>query len=141
VVTTASRSDLIGLDANAPEGHLEVPAALALVVEEQVTASGIPAVGFWARVPHYIGNTYYPGVVALIERLSRHTGIDIPLGSMVDDSAAQRRQLAALMETRPEARQMVERYEELIDTQEATISGSDMTADIERFLKDQSEGL
>ena len=93
-----------------------------------------------ARVPHYIGNTYYPGVVALVERISRHTGIDIPLGSLVDESAAQRRQLAALIDTRPDARQMVERYEELADAQDEA-SGTDMTAEIERFLREQSEEL
>jgi predicted ATP-grasp superfamily ATP-dependent carboligase len=141
VVTTASRSGLLGADDNPPEGTLQVPAALALVVEEQVTGSGIPAIGLWARVPHYIGNTYYPGVVALVERVSRHTGIDIPLGSLVDESAAQRRQLAALIETRPEARQMVERYEELADAQGEAASGTDMTAEIERFLREQTEGL
>lgn len=140
VVTTASRPGLIGSDENPPQGELRVPAALSLVVEQQVTATGIPAIGLWARVPHYIGTTYYPGVVSLVERVSRHTGIDIPLGSLVDDSAAQRRQLAALVESRPEARQMVERYEELADTSEDAGSGADMTAEIERFLREQSEG-
>ncbi len=141
VVTTASRPDLLGLDANSPEGELQVPAALALVVEQRVSESGIPAVGFWARVPHYIGNVYYPGVLELVERVSLHTGIDVPLGSLIDDSAAQRRQLAALLETRPDARQMVERYEQLADAEENAASGVDMTAEIERFLRDQIEGL
>ncbi|MCJ7724990.1 MAG: PAC2 family protein [Acidimicrobiia bacterium] len=141
VVTTASRADLLGPESNAPDGDLQVPAALALVVEQQVTGSGIPAIGFWARVPHYIGNVYYPGVMELVERVARHTGIDIPLGSLVDDSAAQRRQLAALMETRPDARQMVERYEQLADAQDEASSGVDMTAEIERYLRDQIEGM
>jgi len=141
VVTTASQPDLLGDESNAPEGELQVPAALALIVEQQVTGAGIPAVGFWARVPHYIGNTYYPGVLTLVELVSLHTGIDIPLGSLVDDSAAQRRQLAALMDNRPEAMRMVERYEELTDAQDDASSGVDMTAEIERFLRDQTEGL
>ena len=141
VVTTASQPDLLGDESNAPEGELQVPAALALVVEQQVTRAGIPAVGFWARVPHYIGNTFYPGVLTLVERVSLHTGIDIPLGSLIDDSAAQRRQLAALMDNRPEAMRMVERYEELADAQDDASSGVDMTAEIERFLRDQIEDL
>ncbi|MBU1226733.1 MAG: PAC2 family protein [Actinobacteria bacterium] len=141
VVTTASRPDLLGPGSNAPEGDLQVPAALALVVEQRVSTSGIPAVGFWARVPHYIGNVYYPGVLELVERVARHTGIDIPLGSLVDDSAAQRRQLAALMESRPDARQMVERYEQLADAEDDAASGVDMTAEIERYLRDQIEGM
>ena len=141
VVTTASQPDLLGADANAPEGEMQVPAALALIVEQRVTDLGIPAVGFWARVPHYIGNTYYPGVTTLVERVARHTGIDIPLGSLVDDSAAQRRQLAALVDTRPEAMQMVERYEQLADAEGDAPPNADMTAEIEEFLRDQIEDL
>jgi hypothetical protein len=73
--------------------------------------------------------------------VARHTGIDIPLGSLVDDSAAQRRQLAALMESRPDARQMVERYEQLADAEDDAASGVDMTTEIERYLRDQIEGM
>ncbi|MCB2222818.1 MAG: PAC2 family protein [Actinobacteria bacterium] len=140
VVTTSSRPGLVGSDDNPPEGELQVPAALAQVVEQQVTAAGIPAVGFWARVPHYVGSTYYPGVLALVERVARHTGIDVPLGSLVDDAAAQRRQLAALLENRPDARRMVERYEELAEAEGEASVGEDFTAEIERFLRDQTEG-
>ncbi len=59
----------------------------------------------------------------------------------MDDSAAQRRQLATLLETRPEARQMVERYEELADAHDEAASGADVTAEIERYLREQTEGL
>jgi len=141
VVTTASRPDLIGPDANAPEGKLQVPAAIALAIESYLTAQGIPAVGFWARVPHYVRGIYHPGVVALVERVSGHTGMDIPLGSLVDDASAQRRQLAAAMEARPEARKMVERYEQAVETQGQFASGQDIADEIERFLRDQAEGL
>jgi len=141
VVTTASRPDLIGDDANAPEGELQVPAAISLAIESYLTAQGIPAVGFWARVPHYVRGIYHPGVVSLVERVSRHTGVDIPLGSLVDNASAQRRQLAAAMEARPEARTMVERYEQAAEAQGQLASGQDIADEIERFLKDQAEGL
>ena len=81
------------------------------------------------------------GVVSLVERVSRHAGVDIPLGSLVDNASAQRRQLAAAMEARPEARAMVERYEQAAESQGLSASGQDIADEIERFLKDQAEGL
>ena len=141
VVTTASQPDLVGDDANTPEGKLQVPAAIALAIESYLTAQGIPAVGFWARVPHYVRGAYHPGGVALVERVAAHTGIDIPLGSLVDDASAQRRQLAAALEARPEARKMVERYEQAVEARDQAASGQDIADEIERFLKDQAEGL
>jgi len=140
VVTTSSTPGPPGPDANPPQGDLEVPAAVALVIESALGARGLPAVGFWARVPHYIGNTYFPGVVALVERVSRHTGADIPLGSLVDEAAAQRRQLAALLDARPDARQMVERYEKMSDGPLDPAETADIAEEIERYLRDQSEG-
>jgi len=141
MVTTASRPDLVGDDANTPQGKLQVPAAIALAIESYLTAQGIPAVGFWARVPHYVRGAYHPGVVALVERVSGHTGIDIPLGSLVDDASAQRRQLGAALNARPEARKMVERYEQAIEAQDQAAAGQDIADEIERFLKDQAEGI
>ena len=141
VVTTASQPDLAGDDANTPEGKLQVPAAIALAIESYLTAQGIPAVGFWARVPHYVRGAYHPGVVALVERVSGHTGVDIPLGSLVDDASAQRRQLGAALNARPEARKMVERYEQAVEAPDQTAAGRDIADEIERFLKDQAEEL
>jgi len=70
-----------------------------------------------------------------------HTGIDIPLGSLLDDASAQRRQLAAALDARPEARKMVERYEQAAEAQDQAAAGQDITDEIERFLRDQAEGL
>lgn len=139
VTTTASRSGLLGDLANPPDGPLEVPAAAALVIEHYLVAAGLPAVGFWARVPHYIGTVYYPGVVALVERISLHTGVAIPLRSLVDEAAAQRRQLEVLLESRPDARAMIERLEEIAE-QGATVSGEEIAAEIERFLRESGDG-
>ena len=88
LTTTASRADLLGGEANYPAGLLRVPASAASVLERAVAERGIPTVGFWARVPHYVAGVYYPAVVTLLERVARHLGIEVPLGSLVDDSAA-----------------------------------------------------
>jgi hypothetical protein len=138
VTTTASPPDRLGDLANPPDGQLRVPAAMALVIEHYVAERSIPAVGFWARVPHYIGTTYFPGVVALVERVALHAGIPIPLGSLVDAAAEQRRQLGVVLESRPDARAMVARLEELAE-QGDRVSGEEIAAEIERFLREAGE--
>jgi len=139
VVTTASRRDLIGADANFPEGLLRVPGSAASIVEKAVADRGIPTVGFWARVPHYVGGIYYPAVVSLVERVSRHLGIDIPLGSLVDDAAAQRRHLSEALEDQPPIREIVAQLEAAYDASGEVASGEEIAAEIERYLRERGE--
>ncbi|NQV07294.1 PAC2 family protein [bacterium] len=140
VVTTASRPDLIGVDANFPDGTLRVPASVSNVVSKALSDAGIPTAGFWARVPTYIGTTYYPAVVGIVERLSRHLGVDIPLGSLVGEARDQRRQLDTIVDAQPQAKAIVERMESLADAEDEVISGEDLAVEIERFLRDESSG-
>lgn len=137
VITTASSADRILDDDEHPDGVLRVPGAAVTILEDYVKRSGIPTIGFWARVPHYIGATYHAAVVVLVERLSRHLGIQIPLGSLVDDAAKQRKELDAIVEGQPEARAVVEQLEMLMD-REGEASGESIAAEIERFLQQRS---
>lgn len=138
VVTTSSRPDLLGEDANFPEGPLRVPASAASIVERAIADRGIPTVGFWARVPHYVSGVYRPAIVTLVERLSRHLGVDIPLGSLVDDAAEQRRQLDAALDDQPQVAQVISQLEGLYDASGEMASGEEIAAEIERFLRDRT---
>lgn len=140
VVTTASRRDLIGADANFPDGLLRVPASVSSIVEKAVSDRGIPTVGFWARVPHYVAGTYFPSVVSLVERVSRYLGIDIPLGLLVDEAAAQRRQLNEALDDQPAIQEIVEQLEAVYDASGEVATGEEIAAEIERFLRDRGEG-
>lgn len=139
VVMTASDAARIDRSEDHPQGLLRVPGAAVSIVEHHMIEAGIPTVGFWARVPHYVGAEYFGAVVALVERVGRHLGISIPLGSLVDDAAAQRRQLDELVAERPEVRSIVEQLEAMAD-QAGAISGEDLAGEIERFLRQQSSG-
>ena len=134
VVTTSSRPDLLGDDANHPEGVLRVPASVVSAVAHVLADRGIPTVGLWARVPHYVGGVYHPAVVTLVERLSRHLGVKIPLGSLVDDSKDQRRSLDEAVDEQEGITDVVARLEALYDAQGEVASGEEIAAEIERFL-------
>jgi hypothetical protein len=134
VVTTSSRPDLLGDDANHPPGELRVPASVVSAVAHELADRGIPTVGLWARVPHYVGGVYHPAVVTLVERLSRHLGVKIPLGSLVDDSQDQRKSLDEAVDEQEGITDVVARLEALYDAQGEVASGEEIAAEIERFL-------
>lgn len=136
VVTTSSRPDLLGEDANHPEGVLRVPASVVSVLAHALAGTGLPTVGLWARVPHYVGGVYYPAVVTLVERLSRHLGVKIPLGSLVDDAAEQRRTLDSAIDDQEGVAEVVSQLESLYDAQGEVASGEEIAAEIERFLSE-----
>lgn len=136
VVTTSSRPDLLGDDANFPEGLLRVPASIVSTIGYVLAERGIPTVGLWARVPHYVGGTYHPAVVTLVERLSRHLGVRIPLDSLVDEAADQRKQLDAAVEEQDGVAAVVTQLEALYDTAGEVASGEEIAAEIERFLRE-----
>ena len=49
--------------------------------ELAVSGSGIPAVGFYAQVPHYVGGPFAAATLALLQHLVPPLGIELPLGS------------------------------------------------------------
>ena len=138
VVTTSSRRDLLAEDANFPAGVLRVPASAASVVERAIADRGIPTVGFWARVPHYVAGVYHPAVVTLVERVGRYLGVDIPLGGLVDAAAEQRRQLDGALGDQPEVAEVVSRLEEIYDASGEVASGEEIGAEIERYLRERA---
>ncbi|MDX1691447.1 MAG: PAC2 family protein [Acidimicrobiia bacterium] len=139
VITTASTGDRIEVDDDFPDGLLRVPGAVVSVIEFAMADAGYPTLGLWARIPHYVATTYTPGVLSLVERLSRHLGVSIPLGSLVDDAAEQRRELDAAIEARPEAQAMIEQLEAMADAAGDVPSGEELAAEIERFLRESGD--
>src|SRR2546427_12446864 len=105
VLGTASKPGLLPRDvAQGPQGLLRVPAAALSVVELTMNEAGIPAVGFFAQVPHYVGGPYAAATIALIDHVGRHLGVDVPLGSLPDEAAAQRERIDAAVGADDDAR-------------------------------------
>ena len=139
VTTTASEPRLLGDEANAVAGPLEVPAAASIVIARRLADAGIDTVGLWARVPHYVGGIYYSAVVTLSERVCRRAGISDDPGTLVDEAAEQRRRLDETSAGQPQVASLVERYEELYDAGSELASGEEIAADFERFLRQQTD--
>ena len=134
--TEASPGLLRGDVIAGPAGTLRVPSALVSALELEAGAAGIPALGYFAQVPHYVSGPYATAALALLRALGHHLGVEIPAGELTEEARELRTRLdtaAGLDET---THGYVERLEAMYDEQRLP-SGDDLITDIERFLRDQ----
>ena len=137
IIGTEAAPGLLRGDVTAgPAGTLRVPSALVSALELEITAAGIPALGYFAQVPHYVSGPYATAALALLRALGHHLAAEIPAGGLAEEAIELRKRLdtaAGLDET---TRGYVERLEAMYDEQRLP-SGDDLISDIERFLRDQ----
>jgi hypothetical protein len=120
--------------AQGPEGHLRVPAAALSVMELGIQRAGIPAIGFFAQVPHYASGAFPNAAIELLRHVGRYLDVEIPLGDLPRQALENRALLDAAVAADERTRTYVEQLESMAD--EARLpSGEDLIADIERFLR------
>jgi proteasome assembly chaperone (PAC2) family protein len=138
VLATASDRSLLAVDIPVLAGAMRVPSAAVSVNDLYLSEAGIPTVGFWAQVPHYVAALYHAGAVALLRRTAEHLRIDIPIEDFEEEARNQRAQLDQIVEARPEAKAYVERLEQMAEEQQVP-SGEEIAAELERFLRETTD--
>jgi len=139
ILTTASDPSLLRGEERPPEGLLRVPAAAVSIVDQSVAAAGIPTVGFFVQVPHYVTGPYPSGLTALLARFARHLGMALPVDHLEGEVDAHRRRLDEVVAAQPEAQEHV-RALEALQAQQSAVSGEELASEIERYLKDAAAG-
>jgi hypothetical protein len=136
ILGTASEPGLLrGGVQPGPQGTLTVPAAAISVLDIAVTKAGIPTVGYFAQIPHYISGPYPGASIELLRVLGRHLGLDLDTGHLPEEARLMRVRLDAAAAREETTRTYVERLESMVD--EARLpSGDDLITEIERFLRD-----
>jgi len=138
ILATASKPGLLHDDeVQGPQGLLRVPSAALSAIELTVTGSGIPAVGFYAQIPHYVGGTFPAATIALLEHAGRHLGVTFPLRELPDEAAATKARIDAAVDGDEESRAYVARLEAAAGDQ-GLPSGDELASEIERFLRGQA---
>jgi PAC2 family len=122
-----------------PEGRLRVPSAVLSVLELGVAKSGIPCVGFYAQVPHYLSAAYPQAAIELLSHVGRYLGFEPALGELPMQALETRALLDAATAADERTKAHVERLEEMADQARLPV-GDDLIADIERFLRDRGSG-
>jgi hypothetical protein len=135
VLATAT-SEALAEEAGAMRGDYQGPTGLQTVVQRALGDAGIPAVGLWAQVPHYVAATPSPPAVrALLGRLGELTGVRFDLGLLDEQVDEYTTRVEQGLGERPDVAQLVTAIEEQDVDDE--VSGDDLAAEIERFLRDQ----
>jgi hypothetical protein len=135
VMGTASGPDLLtsGISAG-PAGLLRVPSAAISMLEMRVAQTGIPALGYFAQIPHYVSGPYPGAAVELLGILSRHLGVELPTGDLVEEARQLRQRLDLAAAADESTRSYVDRLEAMVD--EARLpEGDALISEIERFLR------
>ncbi|MFL6207198.1 MAG: proteasome assembly chaperone family protein [Acidimicrobiales bacterium] len=125
------------------QNSVEVPSGVQGMIERRAALRGLPALGLWAQVPHYVSAMPYPAAsLALLQGANRVTGLDLPLGNLPDLAETSRQRIDELIAQNPEHTAMLEQLEAQADQQASSTalqatSGDELAAELERFLREQ----
>ena len=138
---TASTTELAG-DGDYANASLDVPGGVESALEIALARAGIPTVGLWAQVPHYISTSPYPEASrALIEGLKDAVGIDVDAGPLAERAVIARGRLDELIADEDSHQEMVaeleRRHDEAAGAQDEIPSTEDLAAQVEQFLREQ----
>jgi len=136
VTGTATEPDLadrLKLEQSTYEG----PTGIVGVFQDACERTDMPAVSFWAAVPHYVAQPPCPkATLALLGQLEDLLEISIPLGDLPEDARAWERGVDELAEEDEEISDYVRALEETRDTADLPeATGEAIAREFERYLK------
>jgi hypothetical protein len=111
-------------------------------------AAGIPAVTFWAAVPHYVSHPPNPkATVALLRRVEEVLDVGVPLGDLPTQAEAWEQEITEMAADDEELAEYVLSLEQhgdaATDVNEALgkIDGDAIAAEFERYLRRRRPGF
>jgi hypothetical protein len=135
------------------KNSVDVPAGVQAALEHGFTARGLPALGLWAQVPHYVPASAYPQAsMALLGGLHEVTGLQVEAGLLRDEADRHGRRLDELIASNDEHVAVLHQLEQAYDEEAAAggltgtslpftandiPSGDELAAELERFLREQ----
>ena len=141
VTGTATEPELID-KLKLEQSNYEGPTGIVGVFQDACTQLDIPAVSYWAAVPHYVAQPPCPkATLALVGQVEDLLEISIPLGDLPEESRAWERGVDELAEEDEEIGDYVRALEETRDTAELPeASGEAIAREFERYLKRRDSG-
>lgn len=129
-------------------GRVEVPAGVLSAVAATFARMDVPAIGLWARVPHYAASMPYPEASALLlEGLADLAGIVVDTTQLREAADAARRQLDELTANSPQHTALVRQLEAQADAEAESPTpgwgelptGDELAAELEKFLRGEPQ--
>src|SRR5829696_7398388 len=148
VVSSAGDRDLaerLGLNLSRYEG----PTGILGVLGDAATREGIPTIGLWAALPHYLNLAPNPwGAMALIQELGRLLPLAVDTSALAGQTEAFDAAVTELIDDNPELAGYIERLEADSDHEDdeageddgspglADLPPEELVAEVERYLRD-----
>jgi proteasome assembly chaperone (PAC2) family protein len=122
------------------------PTGIVGVFQNACVEAGVPAISFWAAVPHYVSQARVPkAAVALLHRIEEVLDVEVPLGGLPEQAEEWERTVSEMAEADEEVREYVRQLEEQAEADADTdtlskASGDEIAADFERYLRRRGAG-
>ncbi|BBZ22795.1 PAC2 family protein [Mycolicibacter hiberniae] len=123
------------------ETRYEGPTGITGVFQDACVAAGIPAVTFWAAVPHYVSQPPNPkATVALLRRVEDALDVEVPLGDLPAQAEEWERAVSEMASEDDEIADYVTALEERdaeVDMTEtlSKVDGDALAAEFEKYLR------
>jgi proteasome assembly chaperone (PAC2) family protein len=122
------------------------PTGIVGVLQNACVEAGVPAVSFWAAVPHYVSQARVPkAAVALLHRVEEVLDVEVPLGGLPEQAEEWERTVSEMADADDEVREYVRQLEEqaaieAADDEVVEADGDAIAADFERYLRRRGTG-
>jgi proteasome assembly chaperone (PAC2) family protein len=136
VLTTATSRSL-AQEVGAWRADYTGPTGAQTALQVALGDAGIPGLGLWAQVPHYVSATPSPPAIsALLSRVRELAGVETDLTALDSQVDEYLRRVEEGLSERPDVAEMVRNIEASEDSGEIP-SGDELASEIERFLREQ----
>jgi proteasome assembly chaperone (PAC2) family protein len=120
------------------------PTGIVGVFQNACVEAGVPAVSFWAAVPHYVSQARVPkAAVALLHRVEELLDVEVPLGGLPEQAEEWERTVSEMADADDEVREYVRQLEEQAEAESDNLPEADgdaIAADFERYLRRRGTG-
>ncbi len=120
-----------------------VPASAGTVFRAAIEEAGVPAIGYWAQVPQYVGRPYHPAIVSLLHKVEGQLDVSFNLDDLEVEAVEQVTRLDEILERREDAREFVEGLEHSVGTTskipDDLPTADEIAEEVARFLQDTDD--
>jgi proteasome assembly chaperone (PAC2) family protein len=136
VRATATDAELVA-EAGAWRQDYAGPTGAQSALQVMLGEAGIPTIGLWAQVPHYVaGGASPPAIRSLLARLRDLAGLSIDLSTLDEQMLVYATRVEEGLAERPDVVEVINAIES--GSEESLPSGDELASEIERFLRGES---
>ncbi|ASU79259.1 PAC2 family protein [Actinopolyspora erythraea] len=135
----AESASRFGLERSRYEG----PTGILGIFQDACVQAGIPAISFWAAVPHYVSQPPSPkATLALLHRVEEVLDLEVPLNNLPEQAEEWENTVSEMAEEDEDVRNYVRALEERGDAENSLseTSGEAIAAEFERYLRRRGPG-